>query len=182
MRRALSSMILLALLAAPTAAEAGSYVGDTTSAWAHVGGGLGVMDMALITTGGVEAGYVPQARICLGGGGYTIGLFGGGGLDLTLTEALPFRIDAYGVIGVHIPIPVVHPLIGLKAGIGIGAVPGLPPMPSITLGGHAGVIIRKFDKKMGIRLNLEPAAVIVVDPDAGALAGGELLFTVAFVS
>ena len=55
------------------------------------------------------------------------------------------------------------------------------PRPVATMGGHAGVIIRQFDKKLGVRINVEPAALILLDSVDLVTTGGEILFTVAFV-
>ena len=160
-----------------------TYAGDANSGWGHIGGGFGAMDAASLTLDGINAGTIPQGRIVLGGGGYTFGFFGGGGVDLTFSEVIPFRLDLYGVLGVHIPIPVVHPLLGIKGGIGFGMFSGGSgtPSPVVNVGAQLGTIIRDYDRKLGIRLMADPGVLIIVDPTYGALVGAEFIFSVAFV-
>ncbi|MDP7111030.1 MAG: hypothetical protein QGH45_03660, partial [Myxococcota bacterium] len=106
----------LALTALPAAADdgdeieaedssrrrGGSYVGDANSRWFHVGGGVGAIN--------AYDGYTsPVGRFVLGGGGYTFGFYATGGLEVSGTDMIPVVVQGVGGIGVHIPIPVVHP-------------------------------------------------------------------------
>lgn len=149
--------------------EKRSYLGDANSGWFHVGGGVG----GLVT----EPGHFrkPTGRFILGGGGYTFGLYAGGGMELSGTELIPFEILGHASLGVHIPIPVVHPMFGFKAGLGLAALPrgvepwfeidmGMDalgihdkPIPSFMIGCQLGVMIREFDGNVGIRVMIEPA-------------------------
>ncbi len=87
-------------------------------------------------------------------------------------------MDVRIAFGVHIPIPVVHPMIGLRGGGGTVRI-GEQMRPEGFVGGQLGIIIRKFDGRLGIRINVDADAVF---------AGREELFifpqlmgTVAFV-
>ena len=170
--------------------EKRSYLGDANSGWFHVGAGVG----ALVT----EPGHFrkPTARFILGGGGYTFGLYAGGGMEITGTELVPFEILGHASLGVHIPIPVVHPMFGFKAGAGLAALPrgvdpwfeidmGLDalgirnkPIPSFMIGCQLGVMIREFDGNIGIRVMIEPA--VHYYPQIGARAQ-EVFVTAALV-
>ena len=167
-----------------------SYVGDANSGWFHVGGGVG----ALVT----EPGHFrkPTGRFILGGGGYTFGLYAGGGMELSHTQLVPFELLGHASLGVHIPIPVVHPMFGLKAGAGLAVLPrgvepwfeidtGMDalgirnkPIPSFMLGCQLGVMIREFDGNVGVRLMVEPA--VHYYPQIGARAT-EVFVTAALV-
>jgi len=165
-----------------------SYLGDANSGWFHVGGGLGALAPGSGHT------KLPAGRFILGGGGYTFGLYLGGGMELSGTRAIPFEIQGVASLGVHIPIPVVHPMFGIKAGAGLAALPrgvdpyfqidlGLPdldhqPIPSFMVGCQMGVMIREFDGNIGVRLMIEPA--VHYYPQIGARAR-EVFVTAALV-
>ncbi len=147
-----------------------SYVRDANKRWFHVGGGVGAIEPD--HTRGVS----PTGRFVIGGGGYTFGLYGHSGLELSGTSRIPFELQGVVGLGVHIPIPVVHPMLGVKAGLGV-ANAGLVT-PSFMIGGQFGVLVRQFDGNVGIRVMVEPA--IHSYPLMGAKAR-EVYLTVAFV-
>jgi len=167
-----------------------TYLGDASSGWFHVGGGIG----ALVAEPGRFR--KPTGRFILGGGGYTFGLYAGGGMEISGTQLVPFELLGHASLGVHIPIPVVHPMFGLKAGAGIAVLPrgvdpwfeidmGLDdlgihrkPIPSFMIGCQLGVMIREFDGNVGFRVMLEPA--VHYYPQIGARAK-EVFVTAALV-
>lgn len=156
---------------APAPKARRSYAGDATSRWFHVGGGLG----AIQTDRRHEVS--PIGRFVIGGGGYTFGFYGTGGLELSGTDTLPTLVQGIGGLGVHIPIPVVHPMLGFKVGGGFAATP-YGPTPAVTFGGQFGLIVREFDGRVGFRVLVEPSTTSF--PLAG-LKSKELFFTFALV-
>jgi hypothetical protein len=128
-----------------------NYVGDANKRWFHIGGGVGAIEPE--HTRGVS----PVGRFVLGGGGYTFGLYGHSGMELSGTARIPMEIQGVAGFGVHIPIPVVHPMFGVKAGIGAANIGGHGVSPSFMIGGQFGVIVRQFDGRIGIRVMVEPA-------------------------
>ena len=151
-----------------------NYRGDANSPWFHVGGGFGLVQPM---SDFVEVGNVFAGRFVLGGGGYTYGFYGGGGLEISGNAYAPFSLHGLGMIGVHIPVPVVHPMFGLKIGVGFSAL-DLEPAPEVTIGGNLGVIIREFDGRLGFRFMVEPAVVVSMIYD---YAAAEVFFTFALV-
>ncbi len=151
-----------------------NYRGDANSPWFHVGGGVGLVQSADVFS---EVGSVLAGRFVLGGGGYTYGFYGGGGVEISGHAYVPFAVHGLGMIGVHIPVPVVHPMFGLKIGGGV-SFRGLEPEPEVTIGANLGVIIRQFDGIVGVRIMVEPAAVVSVVSDS---ASAEVFFTFALV-
>ncbi len=151
-----------------------SYAGDASSPWFHVGGGFGLVQPM---DDFVEVGNVFAGRFTLGGGGYTYGFYGGGGLEISGHAYAPFSLHGLGMIGVHIPVPVVHPMFGLKIGGGFTLF-GLEPSPEVTIGGQLGLIIRQFDGIVGFRFMVEPAVVVSAIYDS---ASAEVFFTFALV-
>ncbi len=165
-----------------------SYLGDANSGWFHLGGGVG----AMAADNGRNK--FTSGRFILGGGGYTFGFYFGGGMELSGTRAIPFELQGVMSLGVHIPIPVVHPMFGLKAGLGLAALPrgvdpyfsidvGMPDtghhaIPSAMIGCQMGVMIREFDGNFGVRLMIEPA--IHYYPQLATKAR-EVFITAAFV-
>jgi hypothetical protein len=127
----------------------GSYVGDANSRWFHVGGGVGAIN--------AYDGYTsPVGRFVLGGGGYTFGFYATGGLEVSGTDMIPVVVQGVGGIGVHIPIPVVHPMFGIKVGGGFARFPD-GPTPAGTIGAQLGMIVRQYDGKVGFRVLIEPS-------------------------
>lgn len=148
-----------------------TYVSDANARWFHVGGGIG----ALQTNRRLEV--APIGRFVLGGGAYTFGFYGTGGLEFSGTSSIPSMLQGIGGIGVHIPIPVVHPMFGVKIGGGVAATP-YGPTPTLTIGGQFGMIVREFGGRVGFRLLVEPSTTSF--PLAG-LKSKELFFTFALV-
>ena len=151
-----------------------NYRGDANSPWFHVGGGFGWVQL-LGPFDELPAQFA--GRFTLGGGGYTYGFYGGGGFEITGHPRAPFSLHGLGMLGVHIPVPVVHPMFGLKIGGGFSLV-GTTPVPEVTVGGTLGVIIRQFDGILGVRVMVEPAVVVSTVTEAGA---AEIFVTFALV-
>ncbi len=127
-----------------------TYVGDVNSRWFHVGGGLGAI------TPEYNPYVAPVGRFVVGGGGYTFGLYATGGLEITGMEDMPLSMVGVGGLGVHIPIPVVHPMFGVKVGGGFASLP-VGASPAFTIGGQFGLIVREFDGNVGLRVCFEPS-------------------------
>jgi hypothetical protein len=135
-----------------------------TAGWRHVGGGFGTA-------------YVPEfdaakhmGRFELGAGGNTVGLYGGGGLEVSGSSATLISASAVGFAGMALPIPVVHPLIGVKVGAG-GHLDREGPGPHVSVGPQAGFILRPYDGNLGLRVMFDVEVVIkptklVVAPQA----------------
>ena len=151
------TLVVLAALLLPTTATAGTWIGDTTSGWAHIGGGGGLGDGLAPSAGG---------RAIFGVGAYTIGIYAGAELDLTFTPVLPFSVGGVGMVGVHIPFPVFHPMFGIRAGGGFAVAHGYAG-PTGTVGGQIGFIVRQFDGRYGVRLNIDADAVFFRDTGGG---------------
>lgn len=148
-----------------------SYLGDANAGWFHIGGGVGATGLDNVPT--------PQGRMTLGAGGYTFGFYGGGQFDVSFNTYNPVGMALNGVIGVHIPVPIVHPLLGIKVGPGMAlSLVDMDMHMFLDLGAQLGFIIRGFDSHWGFRFMVEPAWLI--DPATGG-SGGELMFTFAFV-
>lgn len=127
-----------------------SYLGDASSGWFHLGGGG-----ALIRPG--TGAFTGGGRFALGFGGYTFFFYGGAGFEMDWSPVVPFKVHGVGYLGVHIPIPVVHPLIGVKVAGGMATDPVQGRVgPSLGIGGQAGVMLRAFDGRGGLRFMVEP--------------------------
>ena len=170
------TLLSLALAATPAAARDGSrvghrsYLGDANSLWLHAGGGMGML--------GTDGGQVtPAGRFVLGGGAYTFGVYATGGLEIQSSRWVPFSAQGVGGFGVHIPIPVVHPMFGVKVGGGVAEF-GEGPTAMTTVGGQFGVIVREFDRRAGIRLLVEPS---MTRYSGGDVVTHELFVTLAIV-
>ena len=147
--------------------------------WFHVGGGFG---FALSPFAEV---LLPGGRFTLGLGAYTFMLYGGGGFDIDFQPNTPFRFLGQAYVGVAIPIPVFHPMFGFKIAGGpsvlLNAEVALP-YPTVSVGGQAGFIVRKFDGGPGFRFMVEPAYVETGYYLPGEGEGGfEIWFTFAAV-
>jgi hypothetical protein len=147
-----------------------SVMGDLNSQWGHVGGGAGYVVDPLTRQGSVAG------RFTLGGGGYTIGLYGGGGVEVTGSALTTPSLSGVGFFGVAIPVPVVHPMVGLRGHVGLhpklaAFSPGSSgfgaPAPHVGAGLQAGFIIRQFDGRPGLRLMLDAGAEY--RPDEGTI-------------
>lgn len=127
-----------------------SYLGDVSSGWFHLGGGG-----ALIRPG--NGAFTGGGRFALGFGGYTFFFYGGAGFEADFSPVVPVKAHGVAYLGVHIPIPVVHPLIGVKVAGGMAADPLTGRIgPSLGIGGQAGFIFRAFDGRGGLRFVVEP--------------------------
>ena len=124
----------------------------TTAGWRHVGGGFGA---AYVPDFGAAT---PMGRFELGAGGYTVGLYGGGGLEIAGSSATPVGATGVGYVGMAIPAPVVHPLIGVKVGGGVHLdYDGVGP--HVAVGPQAGFILRPYDGNFGLRVMFDLEAV-----------------------
>ncbi len=120
-----------------------------TGGWIHVGGGGGG-----VNTGEGGASY-EAGRFVAGGGGYTWFLYGGSELSITGHQATPFSMDAAGFLGVAVPVPVVHPLLGVRGAIGGHVTNTHELAPQLSIGPQVGFVLRPFDGKPGLRLMLD---------------------------
>ncbi len=127
---------------------------DLSSKWFHVGGGLGGVGHGLREDGAPTFG---AARFVLGSGGYTFLLYGGSEFAATTTPVEPLRIEGAGYVGVAIPVPVFHPLLGVRGAVG-GHFTGQEFLPQVSVGPQAGFILRKFDGRPGLRLMVDGGA------------------------
>ncbi len=149
-----------------------TLMGDLNSRWFHVGGGAGVLADPYSQQGSVAG------RFILGGGAYTIGLYGGGGMEVTGSAISTPSVSAVANLGVAIPVPVVHPLVGLRGILGLhptkpalGGGAASPLAPHVGAGLQAGFIIREFDGRPGLRLMIDTGFEYRIDeqtflPDA----------------
>lgn len=147
-----------------------TVLGDLNSRWMYVGGGPGIVVDPFTQESSVAG------RFILGGGGYTIGLYGGGGMEVTGSALTTPSLSAVGFFGAAIPVPVVHPMVGLRGHVGLhpkqasrsAGLPGLgAPAPHVGAGLQAGFIIRQFDGRPGMRLMLDAGAEY--RPDEGSI-------------
>jgi hypothetical protein len=133
-----------------------SVAGDLSSKWFHVGGGFGGVGHGLR---GGDAPTYGAGRFVLGSGGYTWFLYGGSEFAATHTPIEPIRVEGAGYVGIAIPVPVFHPLIGVRGSVG-GHFTGDAFLPQLSVGPQAGFILRKFDGKPGLRLMVDAGANI----------------------
>ncbi len=139
-----------------TDTDDGAMARDLTKKWFHIGGGFGGVGPGVTEEGAAVYG---APRFVLGSGGYTWFLYGGTELAITHTEVEKFRIEGAGMIGVAVPIPVFHPMIGIRGAIG-GHTTGQAFLPQISVGPQTGFILRKFDGRPGLRLMVDGGANI----------------------
>ena len=144
-----------------------TLMGDLNSRWFHVGGGAGVIADPYSEQGSVAG------RFILGGGAYTIGFYGGGGMEVTGSAINTPSFSAVGNLGFAIPVPVVHPMVGLRGVIGLHPTQdGLAASsdsflaPHVGAGLQAGFIIREFDGRPGLRLMVDTGFEYRVDEKA----------------
>jgi hypothetical protein len=108
----------------------------------------------------------------MGAGGYTVGLYGGGGLEVAGSSATPISITGVGYVGMAIPVPVVHPLVGVKVGGGVHYdLEG--PGPQVSIGPQAGFIVRPPGSDFGLRVMFD--FDVVYKPTKGELAPQAML-------
>ena len=87
----------------------------------------------------------------------------------------PLQLTGVGYVGIAIPLPVLHPLIGIRGGGGFHVERGAAPAPHYTLGPQFGFILRQFDGKPGARFMIDVS--VTPRPRAGeawAEIGGTL--------
>lgn len=123
--------------------------GDLNRGWFHVGGGFGA---TVIDTDSQLA--MRSGRVVIGGGRYVPFFYGGGGVEITGHQAEPLKITAVGNLGLAIPVPVFHPMIGIRAGGGHHLSDG-ELKPHLTVGPQAGFILRQYDGKVGMRMMVD---------------------------
>ncbi len=142
-----------------------TVLGDLSSRWFHIGGGAGMVVDPLTQQSSMAG------RFILGGGAYTIGLYGGGGMEVTGSAITTPSLSGVGYFGVAVPVPVVHPLIGVRGHVGLHpkasslAFGGAPLAGHVGAGLQAGFIIRKFDGRPGLRLMVDGG--VEYRPDEG---------------
>ena len=144
-----------------------TLMGDLNSRWFHIGGGGGVIADPYSEQGSAAG------RFIIGGGAYTIGFYGGGGMEVTGSAISTPSVSAVANLGLAVPVPVVHPLVGLraiaglhpsKAAVGGGGADFLAPHVGVGL--QAGFIIREFDGRPGLRLMIDTGFEYRVDEQA----------------
>jgi hypothetical protein len=123
--------------------------GDLNRGWFHIGGGFGATVIEPESNLAVRSG-----RFVLGGGRYVPFFYGGGGVEITGHELEPFKLTGVAYLGLAIPVPVVHPLIGLRVGGGHHLSDG-EMRPHVSVGPQAGIIVRQFDGKVGMRVMVD---------------------------
>ncbi|GEM_PF-2558706 len=139
---------------------------DLTSGWRHIGGGFGTAWVPSFDAA------TPMGRFELGAGGYTVGLYGGGGIEIAGSSATPISASAVGYAGMAVPIPVVHPLVGVKVGAG-GHMDHQGAGPHVSVGPQAGFILRPYDRNFGLRVMFD--VDIVIKPTKGEVAPQAML-------
>lgn len=123
--------------------------GDLNRGWFHVGGGFGATMIDVDDQLAVRSG-----RIVLGGGRYVPFFYGGGGVELTGHQVEPLKVTVVGNFGLAIPVPVFHPMVGIRLGGGHHLSDG-ELRPHLTIGPQAGFILRQYDGKLGLRMMLD---------------------------
>jgi len=137
--------VLLSLAPCATA-----HAGDANMPWFHVGGGFGATVVDVDSGAAVRTG-----RFAVGGGRYVPFFYGGGEFQLSGSEYEPVKLTGVGYIGLAPPIPVFHPLLGVRIGGGHHLAKGTTMLPHLTVGPQAGFILRKFDGKVGLRFMMD---------------------------
>lgn len=128
-----------------------ALAGDANKPWFHIGGGFGatVVDVD-------ERAAVRTARFVVGGGRYVPFFYAGGEFQLSGSSYEAVKLTGVGYVGLAPPIPVFHPLIGVRIGGGHHLAPkGDALLPHLTVGPQAGFILRKFDGKVGLRFMMD---------------------------
>ena len=174
--RLLALTTLAALLSAPPAhaepeTRKATVAGDLTSQWLHIGGGAGALSKP-----GSDV-LSPAARFDLGGGFYTFLLYSGVAVNITANRETPFMLSGVGSVGIALPVPVVHPLLGIKGGGGFHSDTD-SVAPQLVIGPQVGFIVRKFDGRPGLRFMFDAEATW--RPLSQTLTGGGF-FTVTGV-
>ena len=129
--------------------DEGSLIDDLASPYFLVGGGAGVV----LSNQPISPEFV--GRIGVAGGFYIPMLYLQGGLDVSLRESIPLMIDGYAALGIAVPTPVFHPLIGFKVGGGLH-LSKFGWDPQLVYGPQIGWHVRKYNSKVGFRAVVEP--------------------------
>ncbi|MCP4869389.1 MAG: hypothetical protein GY898_11805 [Proteobacteria bacterium] len=128
-----------------------AHAGDANKPWFHVGGGFGATVVDLESRTAVRTG-----RFVVGGGRYVPFFYGGGEFQLSGSSYEALKMSGIGYVGIAPPIPVFHPLIGVRVGGGHHmSQKGDTLLPHLTVGPQAGFILRKFDGKFGLRFMMD---------------------------
>ncbi len=96
----------------------------------------------------------PLAKIGVGAGFYVPMLYLGGGADLTLQSEGRGFFEGFGNLGISIPVPVWHPLIGFKVGGGLHW-DSQGHGTHLLYGPQVGWILRPYQKQLGLRAVVE---------------------------
>ncbi len=142
----LSSCVALMLTLLPSGS---AHAGDANMPWFHIGGGFGA------TVVDVDKRYsVRTGRFVVGGGRYVPFFYGGGELQVSGSQFDPVKLTGVAYAGLAPPIPVFHPMVGVKIGGGHHlTVDGMKP--HLHVGPQAGFILRKYDGRPGIRFMMD---------------------------
>ena len=101
-----------------------------------------------------EARTESAGRFLLGGGVYNLGLYGGGEMAVSGQASSPLRLTAAGFFGLAPPLPVLHPMVGIRVGGGHHLRRG-QFRPHFSVGPQAGFILRQFDGRPGLRIMVD---------------------------
>jgi hypothetical protein len=120
-----------------------------SSGWLHAGGGFGSV------AGAKRDGKTEGAgRGVFGGGGQIRAFYGGGEVALTSSPSEPLDITAAGFVGAALPVPVLQPMIGVRAGAGQHMSEG-QLSPHIVVGPQFGFVARKPGQRLGLRVMVD---------------------------
>ncbi len=117
--------------------------------WLHAGGGFGSV------AGARRDGKTEGAgRGVFGGGGQIRAFYGGGEVALSSSVSKPLDITAAGFVGAALPVPVLQPMIGVRAGGGQHMSEG-QLSPHVVVGPQAGFVVRKPGQRLGLRVMVD---------------------------
>jgi len=117
--------------------------------WLHAGGGFGSVPRA--SRDGKTEG---AGRGVFGGGGQIRAFYGGGEVALSSSASKPLDITAAGFVGAALPVPVVQPMLGVRAGAGQHMSEG-QLSPHVVVGPQAGFVARKPGQRLGLRVMVD---------------------------
>jgi hypothetical protein len=142
----LSPCVALLLILVPSGE---ARAGDANKAWFHVGGGFGATVVDADSRTAVRTG-----RFVIGGGRYVPFFYGGGELQVSSSPYEAVKLTGVANFGLAPPIPVFHPLLGVRIGGGHHLVKDTM-LPHLTLGPQVGFILRKYDGRIGLRFMMD---------------------------
>jgi hypothetical protein len=93
-------------------------------------------------------------RGVFGGGGQIRAFYGGGEVALSSSVSKPLDITAAGFLGAALPVPVLQPMIGVRAGAGQHLSEG-QLSPHVVVGPQAGFVARKPGQRLGLRVMVD---------------------------